>query len=38
LVIIREPHDRKFTSEVLRPKIDAFIKYVDELKEKLNIE
>jgi hypothetical protein len=38
LVIIREMHDRKFTSEVLRPRIDTFIGYVNELKSKLNIE
>ena len=38
LVIVRAEHDRKWTSEVLRPKIDTFIEYVYELKAKLNIQ
>lgn len=38
LIIIRMSHDREFTANVLRPKIDNFIKYVNELKKKLNVE
>ena len=37
LVIIRAGHDRKWTREVLRPKIDAFVEYVNELKNKLEV-
>lgn len=38
LVIIRMDHDREFTANTLRPKIDKFIEYVYELKAKLNIQ
>lgn len=38
LVIIRVEHDKEFTSTKLRPRIDAFITYVNELKQKLNIQ
>ena len=38
LVVIRVEHDRQWTSQVLRPKIDTFITYVNELKEKLNVQ
>jgi hypothetical protein len=35
LVIVRVPHDEDFTSNILRPRIDEFVKYVYELKEKI---
>lgn len=38
LVVIRMEHDERWTSEVLRPRIDAFLTYVDELKAKLNVQ
>ena len=38
LVIVRMDHDREFTANTLRPKIDKFIEYVYELKAKLNIQ
>lgn len=35
LVIVRAEHDREFTQNILRPKIDKFVEYVYELKSKI---
>ena len=35
LVIVRVPFDEQWVNETLRPRIDAFVKYVNELKERL---
>lgn len=38
LVVIRMDHDERWTTNVLRPRIDNFIVYVNELRTKLGIE
>lgn len=35
LVVIRVEHDRDYTANVMRPRVDDFVKYVNELKQKL---
>lgn len=35
LVVIRVEHDRSYTANVMRPKVDDFVKYVNELKQQL---